>query len=100
MRNDELEKMLRHFEPSELAPHAGVSRARSAARGRRSGGQNGLKLRLSTGNGELEAIGWGRRIALETSIQVPVALPSARTRRVRGRPLQARIAILSHLSSD
>lgn len=59
--NDELEKMLRHFEPFGIGNPTPVLVARGVALAGppRLIGQDGLKLRLNTGAGELEAIGWG-----------------------------------------
>ncbi len=59
--NEHLEKMLRHFEPFGVGNPAPVLVARgvSLAGSPRLVGRDGLKLRLSTGDGEIEAIGWG-----------------------------------------
>jgi single-stranded-DNA-specific exonuclease len=59
--NAELEKMLRHFEPFGIGNPTPVLVARGVklAEDARLVGQNGLKLRLDTGGGFLEAIGWG-----------------------------------------
>jgi single-stranded-DNA-specific exonuclease len=61
--NEELEKMLRHFEPFGIGNPTPVLVARKVPLAGRPKvrliGQDGIKLRLSTGGGELEAIGWG-----------------------------------------
>ena len=57
----ELESLLRHFEPFGMgnpSPLLASRRVRLAAPPRTIG-QDGLKLRLATTAGELEAIGWG-----------------------------------------
>ena len=59
--NDELERMLRHFEPFGVGNPTPVLVARGVrlAAAPKLVGRDGLKLRLHTGSGELEAIGWG-----------------------------------------
>lgn len=59
--NDELETMLRHFEPFGVGNPSPVFAARNVilAAPPRVVGRDGLKLRLATPDGELEAIGWG-----------------------------------------
>jgi single-stranded-DNA-specific exonuclease len=58
---DALEKILRHFEPFGMGNPTPVMVARnvSLAAPPKVVGKDGLKLRLATGAGELEAIGWG-----------------------------------------
>ena len=58
---DDLESLLRHFEPFGMGNPAPVFMARGVrlAGPPRLAGPDGLKLRLLTANGELEAIGWG-----------------------------------------
>jgi single-stranded-DNA-specific exonuclease len=57
----ELESLLRHFEPFGLGNPGPVLLARGVRTvgTPRVVGQNGLKLRLATPTGELEALGWG-----------------------------------------
>ncbi len=57
----ELESLLRHFEPFGLGNPGPVlvSRGVRVVGTPRVVGQNGLKLRLATATGELEALGWG-----------------------------------------
>ncbi|HEX2722245.1 MAG TPA: DHHA1 domain-containing protein, partial [Gemmatimonadaceae bacterium] len=72
---EELEKLLRHFEPFGIGNPTPVLVARnvSLAGAPKLVGRDGLKLRLSTGAGELEAIGWGMADRLsEFSIAQPV----------------------------
>ena len=59
--NDELETMLRHFEPFGVGNAAPLlaSRGVQLAGRARTVGSDGLKLRLSTARGEVEALGWG-----------------------------------------
>ncbi len=59
--NGDLERMLRHFEPFGIGNPTPILVARGVklAEDARLVGQNGLKLRLDTGGGYLEAIGWG-----------------------------------------
>ena len=59
--NDDLERMLRHFEPFGVGNPTPVLVARGVrlAAPPKLVGRDGLKLRLFTGAGELEAIGWG-----------------------------------------
>lgn len=95
--NDELERMLRHFEPFGVGNPTPVLAARgvSLAAAPRLIGRDGLKLRLSTGVGELEAIGWGmgpRMAEFDTSRPVDIAFRLERDE-YRGKSrLQARIA--------
>ncbi|MHB1225466.1 MAG: single-stranded-DNA-specific exonuclease RecJ [Gemmatimonadaceae bacterium] len=57
----DLEMLLRHFEPFGIGNAAPllVSRGVRLAGSARVVGQDGLKLRLRVGDGELEALGWG-----------------------------------------
>jgi single-stranded-DNA-specific exonuclease len=59
--NDELQHVLRHFEPFGIGNPSPVFAARnvSLAAPPRLVGRDGLKLRLATPEGELDAIGWG-----------------------------------------
>ena len=59
--NADLERMLRHFEPFGVGNPTPVLVARGVrlAAPPKLVGRDGLKLRLFTGAGELEAIGWG-----------------------------------------
>jgi single-stranded-DNA-specific exonuclease len=59
--NDELERVLRHFEPFGVGNPSPVFAARNVvlAGPPRVVGRNGLKIRLVTPAGELEAMGWG-----------------------------------------
>jgi single-stranded-DNA-specific exonuclease len=59
--NADLESLLRHFEPFGMGNPSPVLVARGVrlAGAPRTVGQDGLKLRLRTADGELEAIGWG-----------------------------------------
>ncbi len=97
--NDDLERMLRHFEPFGIGNPTPVLVARSVklAAPPRTVGTDGLKLRLSTGTGELEAIGWGmaHRIG-EFDVGTPVDIAFRLERdEYRGHSrLQARIADL------
>jgi len=95
--NDELEKMLRHFEPFGIGNPTPVLVARdvSLAAPPRLVGQDGLKLRLNTGAGELEAIGWGLadRIAeFDVARRVDIAFRLERDEYRGQSRLQARIA--------
>jgi single-stranded-DNA-specific exonuclease len=58
---DELETLLRHFEPFGVGNPSPVFAARNVvlAAPPRVVGRDGLKLRLVTGSGELDAMGWG-----------------------------------------
>ncbi|HET7457061.1 MAG TPA: single-stranded-DNA-specific exonuclease RecJ, partial [Gemmatimonadaceae bacterium] len=59
--SEELETLLRHFEPFGMGNPSPVIAARGVvlAGAPRTVGQDGLKLRLRTASGELEALGWG-----------------------------------------
>ena len=98
--NDDLEKMLRHFEPFGVGNPTPVLVARGVrlAGEPRTVGANGLKLRLSTGAGELEAIGWGMAQRFDEFKGVPLVDIAFRLERdeFRGTSrLQARIADLT-----
>lgn len=95
--DDDLEKMLRHFEPFGIGNPTPVLVARgvSLAAAPKVVGKDGLKLRLATGAGELEAIGWGMSGRLgEFSVATPVDIAFRLERdEYRGMSrLQARIA--------
>ncbi|HEU4632152.1 MAG TPA: single-stranded-DNA-specific exonuclease RecJ [Gemmatimonadaceae bacterium] len=73
--SEELETLLRHFEPFGIGNAAPllVSRGVQLAGAPRVVGQDALKLRLATAAGELEAIGWGLgRLAGELDATLPV----------------------------
>ena len=59
--NDELEALLRHFEPFGVGNPSPVLLARGVrlAAAPRLVGKDGLRLRLRTARGELDALGWG-----------------------------------------
>lgn len=95
--NHELEKMLRHFEPFGIGNPTPVLVARNVALAAppRLVGQDGLKLRLKTDAGELEAIGWGLadRIAeFDVTKKVDIAFRLERDEYRGESRLQARIA--------
>jgi len=95
--NEELEKMLRHFEPFGIGNPTPVLVARGVALAAppRLVGQDGLKLRLDTGAGELEAIGWGLadRIAeFDVAKRVDIAFRLERDEYRGESRLQAKIA--------
>ena len=98
--NEELERLLRHFEPFGMGNPAPVLVARGVrlVAPPKLIGRDGLKLRLSAGRGELEAIGWGfaPRIA-EFDVEIPVDIAFRLERDdYRGESrLQARIADIS-----
>jgi single-stranded-DNA-specific exonuclease len=76
--NEDLERLLRHFEPFGMGNPAPVLVARGVhlVAPPKLIGRDGLKLRLTAGRGELEAIGWGfaSRIAeFDPSLPVDVA---------------------------
>jgi len=95
--NEDLERLLRHFEPFGIGNPSPVLVARGVhlVAPPKLIGRDGLKLRLSAGKGELEAIGWGfaPRIAeFDTSIPVDVAFRLERDDYRGESRLQARIA--------
>ncbi len=98
--NDELERMLRHFEPFGVGNATPVLVARGVhlVAPPRLIGKDGLKLRLSSGGGELEAIGWGfaPRIAeFDPAIPLDIAFRLERDEYRGMSRLQARIADIS-----
>jgi single-stranded-DNA-specific exonuclease len=104
--DESLEKMLRHFEPFGVGNPTPVLVARGVklAAPPKLVGRDGLKLRLSTGSGELEAIGWGMADRFgEFSPDAPVDIAFRLERdEYRGSSrLQARIAdITSHFAQN
>lgn len=103
--NEDLEKMLRHFEPFGVGNPTPVLVARGVrlAGDPRTVGANGLKLRLSTGAGELEAIGWGMAHRFDEFKGVPLVDVAFRLERdeFRGTSrLQARIADITPRFAD
>jgi single-stranded-DNA-specific exonuclease len=104
--DESLEKMLRHFEPFGVGNPTPVLVARGVklAAPPKLVGRDGLKLRLSTGSGELEAIGWGMADRFgEFSPDAPVDIAFRLERdECRGSSrLQARIAdITSHFAQN
>ena len=104
--DESLEKMLRHFEPFGVGNPTPVLVARGVklAAPPKLVGRDGLKLRLSTGSGELEAIGWGMADRFgEFSPDSPVDIAFRLERdEYRGTSrLQARIAdITSHFTQN
>jgi single-stranded-DNA-specific exonuclease len=95
--NEELERLLRHFEPFGVGNPTPVLVARGVrlVAPPRLIGRDGLKLRLTAGGGELEAIGWGfaSRIAeFDTATPVDIAFRLERDDFRGESRLQARIA--------
>jgi single-stranded-DNA-specific exonuclease len=95
--NEELERLLRHFEPFGMGNPSPVLVARGVhlVAPPKLIGRDGLKLRLTAGQGELEAIGWGfaDRIAeFDTNTPVDVAFRLERDDYRGESRLQARIA--------
>ena len=95
--NADLERMLRHFEPFGMGNPTPVLMARGVtlAAAPRVIGQDGLKLRLDTGAGELEAIGWGmadRAGEFDVASRVDIAFRLERDEYRGESRLQARIA--------
>jgi single-stranded-DNA-specific exonuclease len=95
--NDELERMLRHFEPFGVGNATPVLVARGVrlTAPPRLIGRDGLRLRLSTGGGELEAIGWSfaDRIAeFDPAVPLDIAFRLERDEYRGVSRLQARIA--------
>jgi single-stranded-DNA-specific exonuclease len=94
---EDLEGMLRHFEPHGMGNAAPMLAARDvvlAAPPRRVG-EDGVRLKLRRGDGELDAIGWGlaaRAEGLSAGTRVDVAFRLERDE-FRGQSrLQARLA--------
>lgn len=103
--NDDLERMLRHFEPFGVGNPTPVLLARDVrlAAPPRLVGRDGLKLRLVTGAGELEAIGWGMsdRIGeFDTAVPVDIAFRLERDEFRGESRLQARIADITSRFND
>jgi single-stranded-DNA-specific exonuclease len=95
--NESLERLLRHFEPFGVDNPTPVLVARnvSLASPPKLVGRDGLRLRLSTGSGEIEAIGWGlaHRVAeFDVSRPVDIAFKLERDEYRGVSRLQARIA--------
>ena len=95
-----IESLLRHFEPCGIGNPAPVLLARNVRLARRRGlvGQDGLKLRLDTGAGALEALGWGLapRVAerAQPGSRIDIAFRLERDEYRGASRLQARIADL------
>jgi single-stranded-DNA-specific exonuclease len=95
--NRELERLLRHFEPFGMGNPSPVLVARGVrlVAPPKLIGRDGLKLRLSAGSGELEAIGWGfadRLAEFDPSVPVDIAFRLERDDYWGESRLQARIA--------
>jgi len=95
--NDELEAMLKHFEPFGVGNPSPVFAARNVilAAPPRVVGKDGLKLRLATPDGELEAIGWGMADladSLDMRRPIDIAFRLERDEYQGASRLQARIA--------
>jgi len=103
---EQMEKILRHFEPFGIGNPTPVLVARNVAlvAPPKVVGKDGLKLRLSTGAGELEAIGWGMapRIGdFDVGVPVDIAFRLERDEYRGASRLQARIAdICPHRPRD
>ena len=102
--NETLEKILRHFEPFGVDNPTPVLVARnvSLAGEPRLVGRDGLRLRLATGAGEVEAIGWGlaHRIAeFDRSTPVDIAFKLERDEYRGVSRLQARIADINPVNA-
>jgi single-stranded-DNA-specific exonuclease len=100
--DERMEKLLRHFEPFGVGNPTPVLVARNVALASppKLVGRDGLKLRLSTGAGELEAVGWGfaeRLEEFEGSSRVDVAF-RLESDEYKGRSrLQAKISDITPL---
>jgi len=95
--DDRLEKLMRHFEPFGVGNPTPVLVARNVRLTSQPKlvGRDGLRLRLSSGNGEIEAIGWGfgHRIAeFDMAKPVDIAFKLERDEYRGVSRLQARIA--------
>lgn len=95
--NEELERLLRHFEPFGIGNPTPVlvARGMTISATPRIVGRDGLKLKLSTGGGELEAIGWGmgdRAGEFQVGMPVDIAFRLERDEYRGHSRLQARIA--------
>jgi single-stranded-DNA-specific exonuclease len=102
--NETLEKILRHFEPFGVDNPTPVLVARnvSLAGQPKLVGRDGLRLRLATGGGEVEAIGWGlaHRVAeFDQSTPVDIAFKLERDEYRGVSRLQARIADINPVSA-
>ena len=98
--DDRLERLLKHFEPFGVGNPTPVLVAKgvSLAAAPKLVGRDGMRLRLSTGDGEIEAIGWGlaHRIAeFDTGTPVDIAFRLERDEYRGVSRLQARIADIS-----
>ena len=98
--DDRLERLLKHFEPFGVGNPTPVLVAKgvSLAAAPKLVGRDGMRLRLSTGGGEIEAIGWGfaHRIAeFDTGTPVDIAFRLERDEYRGVSRLQARIADIS-----
>lgn len=103
--NDDLERMLRHFEPFGMGNPTPVLVARDVklAGSPKLVGRDGLKLRLSTGSGVLDAIGWGmaHRVGeFDPAATVDVAFRLERDEYRGESRLQARIADITSSAGD
>lgn len=95
--NGELETLLRHFEPFGVGNPSPVfaSRGVRLAAPPRVVGRDGLKLRLLTDDGELEAIGWGMAdlaAVLDANTRLDIAFRLERDEYQGASRLQARLA--------
>ncbi|MDQ3242990.1 MAG: single-stranded-DNA-specific exonuclease RecJ [Gemmatimonadota bacterium] len=95
--NEELERLLRHFEPFGIGNPTPVlvARGMTISATPRIVGRDGLKLKLSTGGGELEAIGWGmgdRAGEFQVGMPVDIAFRLERDEYRGHSRLRARIA--------
>jgi single-stranded-DNA-specific exonuclease len=94
---DDFETLLRHFEPYGMGNPAPVFLARGVrlAGSPRVVGTDGLKLRLQTSRGELEAIGWGMgalAATLDPAVPVDIAYRLERDEYRGVSRLQAKLA--------
>jgi len=101
--DDKLEKLLRHFEPFGVGNPTPVLVAKHVALSAQPKlvGRDGLRLRLATGAGDIEAIGWGlgHRIAeFDTATPVDIAFRLERDEYRGVSRLQAKIADISPVS--
>jgi single-stranded-DNA-specific exonuclease len=103
--NEDLEKLLRHFEPFGVDNPTPVLVARNVALASppKLVGRDGLRLRLSTGAGEIEAIGWGlapRVAEFDVSTPVDIAFRLERDEYRGVSRLQARIADINPVTTS
>ena len=101
--DDKLEKLLRHFEPFGVGNPTPVLVAKNVALSAQPKlvGRDGLRLRLATGSGDIEAIGWGlgHRIAeFDTATPVDIAFRLERDEYRGVSRLQAKIADINPVS--